>query len=129
MTIDLEKRITNNYRSNGERTIAKFLNQYGLSFVYETDIYLQDKNKSYIWHPDFYLPEYHTIIEYFGMNGDKKYDQLTQRKKRIYYDNNYHLIPVYEKTLKKDFKTYILKSIYNNQNNKLANLQRKIGYK
>ena len=129
MTTDLEGRITNNYRSKGEITIAKFLNQYGLNFVYETDIYLQDKNKSYIWHPDFYLPEYHTIIEYFGMKGDKKYDQLTQRKKRIYSSNNYHLIPVYEKTLQRNYQAYIFKSIYNNQKNKLTNIQRTIRYR
>lgn len=128
MNQNLESKLSK-YRSKGERTIASFLTQYGLNFVYETDIFLKDKDKSYIWHPDFYLPEYHTIIEYFGVNGDEEYDQLTQRKKRIYYNNNYHLIPVYEETLKKDYKSYIFKSLYNHQKSKFLNLERKIEYK
>jgi len=127
--IDLENRIKNKFKSNGERTIAKFLNQYGISFVYETDIYLTEGNKRYIWHPDFYLPGYNTIIEYFGMRGENNYDNGIRRKKKLYYQNNYNLIPVYTDTLKKDYQAYILKSLRNYQKNKLIDLERKIKYK
>ena len=127
MIDSLENRIKNKYRSNGEKIIANMLDQYRISFVYEPDIYLKEGNKRYIWHPDFYLPEYQTIVEYFGMQGDDDYDNGTKRKKKFYHQNHYNLIPVYPETLRKDYQTYILKSLHNYQKNKLADLERKIG--
>jgi len=127
MIDSLENRIGKKYKSNGEKAIAKLLNQYGISFNYEPDIYLKEKDKRYIWHPDFYLPKYQTIIEYFGMRGYDNYDNGTKRKKKLYYQNHYNLIPVYPETLKKDYQTYILKSLHNYQKNKLIDLERKIG--
>ena len=129
MTTTLENRIENKYKSKGEKTIAKLLNQYGIKFEYEPDIYLKEENKRYIWHPDFFLPEYQTIIEYFGIRGDDNYANGTKRKKKLYYQNHYNLIPVYPETLKKNYQTYILKNLHNYQKNKLIDLERKIGSK
>ena len=129
MTTNLENRIKNKYKSKGETQIAKLLKQYGIRFEYEPDIYLKEENKRYIWHPDFYLPEHQTIIEYFGIRGDDNYDTGIKRKKKLYYQNHYNLIPVYPKTLKKNYKTYILTSLHNYQKNKLTDLERKIGNK
>jgi len=127
MTTNLENRIENKYKSKGETKIAKLLNQYGINFIYEPDLYLKDGNKRYIWHPDFYLPEHQTIIEYFGIQGNDNYDNGTKKKKKLYHKNHYHLIPVYPKTLTKNYQTYILKNLHNYQKNKLTDLKRKIG--
>jgi len=127
MTANFENWIKNKYRSNGEKIIANMLDQYRISFVYEPDIYLKEGNKRYIWHPDFYLPEYQTVIEYFGIRGDNNYDNGTKRKKILYLQNHFNLIPVYPETLKKDYQTYILKSLHNYQKNKLIDLERRIG--
>jgi len=125
MITTFETRTKNRYRSKGERTIASLLNQYGIPFQYEPDIYLKDKDKSYIWHPDFYLPEHQTVIEYLGLNGNENYDQITRRKKRIYYQNHYHFIPVYPETLQKNYQNYIFKSIQGYLTNRLNDFCRK----
>jgi hypothetical protein len=101
----------NGFRSYGEFLIAETLVHYKIPFQYEPDLFLKDQNKYVIWHPDFYLPKYNTIIEYFGMKGDKNYDTGIRKKKRLYYENHLNLIPVYPATLKKDYKAYILHGI------------------
>jgi len=111
MATRLETRTKNEYRSNGERTIAGLLDKYGIPFRYEPDIFLKGEDKCYIWHPDFYLPDYRAIIEYLGLSGNHDYDQITRRKKRIYHQNDYHFVPVYPETLQKDYQSYIFKSI------------------
>ena len=41
---------------------------------------IMDREKVRIWYPDFRLPEYGTIIEYFGMNGNDAYnEQIVER--------------------------------------------------
>jgi hypothetical protein len=125
----LESRKRNQYRSKGELTIANLLDQYRIPFKYEPDIYLQENNKSYIWHPDFYLPEYQTVIEYLGLTGNQNYDQMTRRKKRIYHLNHYCFMPVYPETLQKDYQTYIFKSIQTHLTSRSNDFYRKTGYR
>lgn len=128
MREDLEAKAAAPYRSRGEETIARFLDQYGLPFEYEPDIYLKQGQKRYIWHPDFYLPRQHTIIEYFGVNGDPDYDKTAQRKKRIYQENQYNFIPVYPATLTKNYQAYITKSIQNYLSNTAREFYKKTSY-
>jgi len=125
MTYDRKHGIKNEYRSRGESTIARMLEAYRIPFQYEPDIYLKSGKKNYIWHPDFYLPQYNTVIEYLGLSGNKDYDQITLRKKRIYHQNHYHFIPVYQKTLQLDYQSYIFKSIRDHLADKLNNFYRK----
>jgi len=75
MTTNLENRTKNKYKSKGETLIAKLLDNYRIDFIYEPDIYLSDGPKRYIWHPDFYLPKYQTIIEYFWLKNNQNYNE------------------------------------------------------
>jgi hypothetical protein len=109
----LETKLSQQYRSQGERQVAQFLNQLRISFQYEPDIYLKEGQKRYIWHPDFYLLEYRTIVEYLGVTGNQTYDEMAERKQRVYTANNYHFIGLRPADMTKDYQTQIAKSIDN----------------
>ena len=95
--------------SKGEQTLMNFFKKENIFYKYEYPMLIIEKdNKQRIWYPDFYLPEYGIIIEFFGMNGNKNYDKGSKYKKEIYKSMNFTLIPVYPKTLKKNWELYIL---------------------
>jgi hypothetical protein len=75
---------TDCYKSKGEEQIARFLTREGINYFYEHPVAVQDSGHTKIWYPDFYLPELGLIIEYFGVNGDRSYDQRTHHKMQVY---------------------------------------------
>jgi hypothetical protein len=112
MTYNLKKIIEEPiYKSEGERKISKFLKSSNIIFYYENPTLVKEDNKLRIFYPDFTLPEFgNVLIEYFGVRGDQDYINGTIRKKKI-YSNGYDMIPVYPKTLKGNWKKYIVYSI------------------
>jgi hypothetical protein len=72
------------YRSRAEVRIAGLLDREGIAYRYEHPLAVVDQNKTRIWYPDFCLPEYGMILEYFGINGDAEYDRRTEHKMRVY---------------------------------------------
>jgi len=126
---DLKKRIINtkykfkkeNYKSKGEYEIAKFLNKYNIEFEYEFPITVVENGKTKIWYPDFYLKEYQTVIEYFGMyNYNETYKLNANFKKKTFQDCGIQFIAVYE--LRDKWEDYILKSMKMHQEIKLKKL-------
>ena len=109
----LETKLNQQYRSQGERQVANLLQQLKIPFQYEPDIYLKEENKRYIWHPDFYLPEYRTIVEYLGVTENQTYDEMAERKQKVYTANNYHFIGLRPADMAKDYQTHIVKAIDN----------------
>ena len=103
----------NRYKSKGEKIIAEILTKYNIDFIYEYPMLIKetkngDTEKLRIWYPDFWLPKYSIIIEFFGMKNNKNYDNETKKKKEIYKKLDMDLIPVYPKTIKRDLKSYLL---------------------
>lgn len=99
------------YKSEGERRIAEFLEEARIDFVYEKPILIEDKGKQRIWYPDFWLPDYSIIIEYFGVVGEEAYDLAIKHKMKVYAQNHLNVIPVYPQTFEADWKDYVLRSI------------------
>lgn len=98
----------------GEQLLKKFFKEQNIFYKYEQPMLILDKNKYLrIWYPDFYLPEYGIIVEYFGMRSKKDYDEGTKNKKIAYASMKLQLIPVYKETLNKNWEPYILKTIQN----------------
>lgn len=75
------------YKSRGEVQIARLLERNKIEYQYEHPVAVVDHGKTKIWHPDFSLPHYGMIIEYFGMNGDSGYDERTRHKIEVYEEN------------------------------------------
>ena len=69
-TMVYRPRLWSRYKSNGERKIADYLIECGFAFSYERPVALLDGEKTKIWYPDFYLDDYHILIEYLGMNAN-----------------------------------------------------------
>ena len=69
------------------------------------------ENKPRIWYPDFYLPEFGTYIEYYGLKGKRNYDSGIKRKETTYAKMGLDVIPIYPWTFSEDWKGYIMKGI------------------
>jgi len=80
-------------QSEGERMIANFLFRHQIDYDYDKQITLQgnepDKNgltKRWV-RPDFLLPEFALVIEYWGRRGEPDYDKDMALKKRLYAES------------------------------------------
>lgn len=74
------------YKSKGEERIADYLQERSIAFQYEYPLAIMDRGQVRIWYPDFRLPEYNMIIEYFGMNGNAAYNEQIVHKIRTYQE-------------------------------------------
>lgn len=72
------------YKSWGEEQIARLLDRNRISYQYEYPMAVVDAGKTRLYYPDFRLPEYGMIIEYFGVNGDSDYDERRRHKMEAY---------------------------------------------
>lgn len=126
---NLEQRVKNsgakNFRSEGERKIAEFLNNYGINYVYEPGVLVTDRDKPKIWYPDFYLPEFAAYIEYYGFVGNQNYDHGIERKKKVYSAMGLEVIAVYPWTFCENWQKYIVNNLYEISRNRLDILLKK----
>lgn len=104
------------YKSKGEEAIAQILTKYNIKFVYEHPLLIKeqkdnDTEKLRIWYPDFWLPKYSIIIEYFGMENNPDYDKGKKAKWEAYKKLDIDCIPVYPKTIQGNLKSYLLVKI------------------
>jgi hypothetical protein len=72
------------YKSWGEEQVARLLDRNRISYQYEYPIALVDRGKPRLYYPDFRLPEYGLIVEYFGVNGDPGYEERKRHKIEAY---------------------------------------------
>ena len=107
------------YKSRGETQIARFLGKNKIAYQYEHPVAVVDHGKTKIWYPDFSLPHYGMIIEYFGINGDSGYDERTKHKIEVYENNGIDGLFVKEDDLKGDWPAKILKGIEDILKNRL----------
>ena len=116
MNTDLEYRIEGKsgsiYKSEGERKIAYFLDQNTIGYQYEPAIIVHaDQGKPRIWYPDFYLHEFKTYLEYFGMADDRHYDQGVKAKQLAYKKAGLDVISVYPWMFRENWQGYIMKEL------------------
>ena len=68
-------------RSQAEKRIADFFFYNGIRYIYESEYYNQSRQRKFC--PDFWLPDYKLIIEYFGLNNEN-YIKEKNEKINIY---------------------------------------------
>ena len=102
------------YKSAGERRIAKFLDEKDIAFTYEKPLAVIDQGHTKLFYPDFSLHDFNTIIEFFGINGSPDYRERTKRKIDIYHKNHVPFIPVYPQDFAGDWKRKITTSLMDN---------------
>jgi len=100
------------FKSEGERRIAYFLENNSIRYQYEPGVLVNSSGrKPRIWYPDFYLPEFGTYIEYYGLVGRRNYDRGIKRKESVYSKMGLSVIPVYPWTFAENWKGYIMKEL------------------
>jgi hypothetical protein len=99
------------YRSRGEEQIARLLNRHGIAYKHEHPTAVVDHGKTKIWYPDFYLPEYGVIIEYFGMNDDPGYRKRAEHKMQVYRETGIEGVFLTEESLRGDWPARITRQI------------------
>jgi len=99
-------------RSISEMAIDNLLYQYGLAHAYERKIFVGDEEVL----SDFYLPAGKVYIEFWGMEGDEKYNERKRKKIEFYKKNEIPLIQLHSKdilnlddVLQKELKNYGIK--------------------
>ncbi len=107
------------YKSRGERRIASFLESQNIAFQYEYPLAVEDRDQIRVWYPDFRLPEYGIIIEYFGMNGDRAYDERTAHKISTYEEAGIDGIYLRESSFSGNWQEQILERIEESLEEKL----------
>lgn len=99
------------YKSRAEVQIAGLLDREGIAYRYEHPLAVIDRGKTKIWYPDFYLPEYGMIIEYFGLHGDADYDRRTEHKLQVYRNTGIDALFLTEATLIREWPKGIITGI------------------
>ncbi len=88
------------YKSEGEKIVANFLLEHDVRYLYEKNHWWNYLN----YRPDFTIPmgdDNGMIVEYFGLQGEPDYDELTAEKIAYWKDKeNWKLIQIYPSTLR-----------------------------
>ncbi len=112
------------FKSKGEREIASYLDGQGMAYQYEYPLAIIDRGQTRIWYPDFRLPEYGMIIEYFGMNGNSSYNDQMAHKMKVYKDAGVAGIYLMESSLRGPWQELITERIEQVQEGRLRKIQR-----
>lgn len=99
------------FKSKGEMQIARLLDRNNIAYQYERPVAVVDRGKVRIWYPDFDLPEYGMIIEYFGVNGKQDYDEQAKYKIKVYKQNGIEGLFLTEACFKGDWPGQIVGQI------------------
>ena len=83
------------------------------------------EQKPRIWYPDFYLPEFGTYIEYYGLAGQQNYDQGLKAKQSAYSKMGFEVISVFPWMIKQNWQKYIMKELERNTVRRYKNLTAK----
>jgi hypothetical protein len=114
------------FRAEGERKISDFLDRNSISYRYEAGLLVDSVcGKPRLWYPDFYLPEFKTYIEYYGMAGNRDYDPGITTKKSVYKRMGVDVISVYSWMFKENWQGYIMRELKRNHKRNYRNLMSK----
>ena len=106
-----EKINSSNFKSRGEEQIARLFDRSGIAYRYEHPAAVVDRGKTRLWFPDFYLPEYGLTVEYFGVNGNRAYDDQVRHKMEVYSANGMEGLFLTEEAFRGDWPTRIIGQI------------------
>lgn len=76
--------------------IANYLNTRGIEYRYEQPFLLKKKNEAVPLYPDFYLPAFDLLMEYWGLvEVTPEYQKEMRWKMALYHRNRVRLISIY----------------------------------
>ena len=112
----LEQRVKDSrqldFKSSGERQIAYFLEDNSIRYQYEPGVLVNAHGgKRRIYYPDFYLPEFKTYIEYYGVTNNPAYTKGIKAKSSVYDQAGMDVIAMYPWMLKEDWQGYLMRAL------------------
>jgi hypothetical protein len=107
------------YKSWGEEQIARLLDRNRIAYQYEYPVAVVDRGKTILYYPDFRLPEYGLVIEYFGMNGDPGYEERKRHKIEAYKKAGIDGLYLTRDSLRRDWPDKIMGQIEDILKNRL----------
>ncbi len=113
------------FRSWGEEQIARLFERNTIAYQYEYPLAIQDQGKVRIYYPDFRLPEYGLIVEYFGVNNDPAYDKRTEHKIAAYKQAGIDGLFLTRDSLRGDWPNRILGQIEHLLHKRINRFQRR----
>jgi hypothetical protein len=119
----------NDFKSRAEEQIARLLDKRGIAYRHEYPRAVIDRAKTRIWYPDFYLPEYGMIIEYFGINGDSNYNERSRHKKQVYKKAGIEGLFLKSDSMKGDWPSRVIGQIEDILKNRLDKFYNRAGSK
>ena len=123
-----QNRLWNHYKSMGERKIGNYLHNRKINFTYERPVAVEYQGKTKLFYPDFFLDDYHILIEYLGMNGNPQKAKLNNYKRRAYKENRYDVIEIYPKDFRGDWEKIIEREIYDTLERRIMDYESKSDY-
>jgi hypothetical protein len=87
-------------RSVAECFIANYLNTCGVEYAYEEPFLINTNSGKIKLYPDFYLPEFDLLVEYWGLvDCNSDYEQEMRWKMAHYHRNQMRFISIYPSNL------------------------------
>ena len=102
-----QNKLWNNYKSDGEKRIGTYLQKRNINFSYERSVAVVDNGKTKLWYPDFFLDDFHVLIEYLGMNGNQQSAKINDYKRGVYRANRFDVIEIYPTDFKGEWQLKI----------------------
>lgn len=99
------------FKSEGEVQLARLLDRNNIAYRYEHPVAVVDRGMTRLWYPDFSLPQYGMIIEYFGVNGNADYERQADHKMKVYRQNGIEGLFLTEASFNGDWPGYIIGQI------------------
>ena len=99
-----------------------------INFTYERPVAVVHQGKTKLFYPDFFLDDYHILIEYLGMNGNPQKAKLNNYKRRAYTENRYDVIAIYPKDFRGDWERIIERGIYDTLERRIRDYESKSYY-
>jgi hypothetical protein len=123
-----QKRLWNHYKSMGERKIGTYLHRRRINFTYERPVAVVYQGKTKLFYPDFFLDDYHILIEYLGMNGNPQKAKLNNYKRRAYTENGYDVIEIYPRDFGGDWERIIERGIHDTLEQRMRDYKSRLDY-
>jgi len=112
----------------GERKIGNYLHRRRINFTYERPVAVVYQGKTKLFYPDFFLDDYHILIEYLGMNGNPQKAKLNNYKRRAYTENGYDVIEIYPRDFDGDWERIIDSGIYDTLEQRMRDYKSRLNY-
>ena len=113
------------FRSMGETQVARLLDRVGIAYLYEHPVAVVDEGKVRIWYPDFQVPRYGILIEFFGVRDKPDYEAGIKRKLAVCESNGLAVLALRHDDFSGNWPDRVLSEVEGHLEHRLEEFRRK----